>query len=165
VRVRQEPGLNHLDVVCALRVQLAAQGRQHHRRDVDGDDAGTQGRHGERELARARTDVNDNRVRTEAQAAQQSDFLGRAGVLLAVVARDVGRIEVLPTRACDLVQHPARKHSACSHRVILPTAPRASLLPTDVFRQPIVNRCSRSAADVKRRGPCPRVRSYASGRT
>jgi hypothetical protein len=60
----------------------------------------------EGELAGARADVDDHRVSGQPQLLQEGDLLDGAGVLLAVIARHVLSVEVLPSGAGHLIEQP-----------------------------------------------------------
>ncbi len=91
------------------------------------------GRYREGELPGARTQVDDDRTDGQAHLAQEGDFRARAGVLLPVVAPDMGRVEVLPAGAGDLIERAAtrlaaagRGRSSCRHLAV--SAPSAQHL-------------------------------------
>ena len=116
VLVTEDPGLDARQVRGALRA--AAQAAEHRGGHVDRDDAPERPRGIERELARARAEVDDGRVRAEAVRREHRDVLGRIRPpLLAVVAVRERRVEVLRPGVGELVDHPVGCHGAsCSAR-------------------------------------------------
>lgn len=107
VVVGDEAGIDHLDVgdprLGDFRPKLVEHHLRHINRDHPVADAG--GRH--RELTSARPEIHDVLRLIEAHLDEKLDFLRCPGILLAVALAGMDRIEVLPTRGSQLIEHPA----------------------------------------------------------
>ena len=82
----------------------------HRRRDVDGDHATTERCSGERERARAGTEVDDGALAAEPALEQIGEVGLRVEVRLSVVALDVAWVEVLRPGVFDLFEQSGEEH-------------------------------------------------------
>src|SRR5581483_5032910 len=98
VLVREEAGLDALESVPCER------GREHRRRRVDGDDATAERRHCGGEEAGAGAEVDERRIRPEAEPLKELHVDADVEAGLRVVSGDVRGIEMLAARVGTLVE-------------------------------------------------------------
>src|SRR5262249_33533752 len=106
--VREEPRVNGFD-------SALAKSRDHRSRHVYRDDPPNIGSDGQRELARARSKIDDGALGTNSHPLELPDVLRPIGWRLPVVLGHVRRIEVFEPGVSELVQHPFWLRSALLH--------------------------------------------------